>query len=202
VPPTLAPGTHVGTAATEVLRDRPARQDVRVPAPFAAFMPDAHGAADTACEVRVATCADVPGIVALAASRGPQPADLADRVTAWVADPARVLLVAAEPGGAPAGWAMLARWQGHADAPDGWYVSGLTVDPARRRSGIGSRLLGALLAAAPVRPERSVVNATNGASIALHERHGFREVARGATFAGITFTGGTGVLLSDDQEDA
>lgn len=49
---------------------------------------------------------------------------------------------------------------------------------------------------------RSVVNATNGASIALHERHGFREVARGATFAGITFTGGTGVLLSDDQEDA
>jgi phosphinothricin acetyltransferase len=182
VPPTLAPGTHVGTAATEVLRDRPARQDVRVPAPFAAFMPDAHGAADTACEVRVATCADVPGIVALAASRGPQPADLADRVTAWVADPARVLLVAAEPGGAPAGW--------------------LTVDPARRRSGIGSRLLGALLAAAPVRPVRSVVNATNGASIALHERHGFREVARGATFAGITFTGGTGVLLSDDQEDA
>jgi phosphinothricin acetyltransferase len=138
----------------------------------------------------------------VAASRGAQPVDLADRLTSWASDPARVLLVAVDPAGAVAGWTMLARWQGHADAPGGWYVSGLTVDPARWRTGLGSRLLGSLLAAAPVDgPVHSVVNAGNGASIALHERHGFREVARGAAFAGITFAGGTGVLLRTDQDD-
>jgi phosphinothricin acetyltransferase len=205
VPPTLTPATHVGTAGTEVPRPRPARQDVRVPRMFAAYRPEVHGVVDITCEVRPATPQDVPGIVAVAATRGAQPADLADRLTTWASDPARVLLVAADPAGVVVGWTMLARWQGHADAPDGWYVSGLTVDPSRRRTGLGSRLLGALLHAAPAGgPVRSVINAGNGASIALHERHGFREVARGATFAGITFTGGTGVLLSTEheQEDA
>jgi len=44
-------------------------------------------------------------------------------------------------------------------------------------------------------PTWSVVNARNGASLDLHARHGFVEVARAAAFAGITFTGGTGLLL-------
>ncbi len=46
---------------------------------------------------------------------------------------------------------------------------------------------------------RSVVNAGNLPSIELHRRRGFREVARGATFAGIAFEGGTGVLLRADR---
>ncbi|MBD7949872.1 hypothetical protein [Oerskovia rustica] len=46
-------------------------------------------------------------------------------------------------------------------------------------------------------PERVVlvVNATNVASLALHEGAGFREVARAASFHTIRFTGGSGVLL-------
>ncbi|MFV2145274.1 hypothetical protein [Isoptericola sp. G70] len=43
-----------------------------------------------------------------------------------------------------------------------------------------------------------VVNARNAASVALHERWGFREVARAAAFHGVTFAGGAGVLLAAD----
>ncbi|MGO1591881.1 MAG: hypothetical protein ACTHW1_06830 [Ancrocorticia sp.] len=45
-------------------------------------------------------------------------------------------------------------------------------------------------------PLYSVINARNRASITLHEKLGFVEAARGHTFAGITFTGGVGVLMS------
>jgi hypothetical protein len=40
-----------------------------------------------------------------------------------------------------------------------------------------------------------VVNARNRASIALHERWHFDEVARGGRFPSTTFTGGVGILL-------
>jgi ribosomal protein S18 acetylase RimI-like enzyme len=103
------------------------------------------------------------------------------------------------------GWAMLARWTTHDDAPVGWYVSALTVDPRWRRQGLGDRLLADLVDRAAVLSAgdacgesaalRSVVNVRNGPSLALHARHGFVEVARAASFAGITFDGGTGLLL-------
>ncbi len=48
----------------------------------------------------------------------------------------------------------------------------------------------------PGEPVLSVINARNPASIDLHTGLGFVEVARAATFAGIAFTGGEGVLLS------
>jgi ribosomal protein S18 acetylase RimI-like enzyme len=230
-------------------------QDDGVPA-FETFRPSSHGTPDPRYVVRPARTADVPGVVAVAASRGAQPADLADRVARWATDPDRLLLVALAPAttasagsgqtanGAPAlapvgvpldpaagpagtptrvldaspassaapgtplvaAWAMLAPWQGHADAPDGWYVSALTVAPGHRRRGLAARMLDALLDHARSHPRpwggtvRSVVNLTNRSSIALHERHGFREEARGPSFAGITFTGGTGVLLRSGAE--
>jgi L-amino acid N-acyltransferase YncA len=89
-----------------------------------------------------------------------------------------------------------------ADVPDGRYVSALTVDPARRRAGVGSRLLADLLAAPGGGPVRSVVNARNAASLALHAAHGFHEVARAATWARIEFEGGTGVLLEHGEDQA
>lgn len=168
---------------------------VRVPL-FATAAPDAHGRVDPAVSVRAARPADADGIAAVAATRGPLPDGFAGRVAGWALDPARTVLVA-ERAGLVVGWAMLARWTGYEDVPDGRYVSALTVHPDRRRTGAGTRLLAGLLTGADDEgaPVRSVVNAGNTPSIALHERHGFREAGRAATYAGITFDGGTGVLL-------
>ncbi|MBD3781141.1 MAG: GNAT family N-acetyltransferase [Micrococcales bacterium] len=168
---------------------------------FAVAAPDAHGRPDPAVAVRVARAADAGGIALVAATRGPLPDGFAARVAGWSADPARHLLVA-EREGAVVGWAMLARWDGHDDVPDGLYVSALTVHPDRRRTGAGTRRLAALLEHADG-DVRSVVNARNTPSLALHARHGFTEAGRAATYAGIEFEGGTGVLLHRRrQEDA
>ncbi|HEY0187833.1 MAG TPA: GNAT family N-acetyltransferase [Cellulomonas sp.] len=171
---------------------------------FETYRPGAHGVPDRRCSIRRARPGDVPGVLVVASSRGPQPADLGDRLARWIADPGRLVLVAHAPSDDPVpsartvvGWTMLARWQGGADAREGWLVGALTVAPGRRRAGIGARLLAGLLDRPPGRGAavHSVVNATNRASIALHEGLGFHEVDRGPSFAGITFTGGIGVLL-------
>lgn len=163
---------------------------------FAIADPDAHGRPDPAVTVRPARSDDAAGVRAVAATRGPLPDDFVDRASAWITDSARRVVVA-ERDGAVVGWAMLARWAGHDDAPDGWYVSALTVVPGRRRRGIGDRLLTDVLTWADARGAavHSVVNAGNDASLALHRAHGFAEVGRAATYAGIEFDGGTGVLL-------
>lgn len=164
---------------------------------FAAPAPGAHGTPDQAVRVRAARAPDVPGVVAVAATRGALPDGFPGRVAGWVTDPDRTVLVA-DRGGLVVGWAMLARWSGYDDAPDGRYVSALTVHPARWRTGTGSRLLAGLLDRAGG-DVRSVVNARNAPSLALHARHGFREVGRAATYAGIEFDGGTGVLLHREE---
>lgn len=90
---------------------------------------------------------------------------------------------------------------GDADSgrPERWTISGLVVDPAARRHGIGRAVLAAVLdavdALAPGEEVISVVNATNHASIGLHLALGFDEVARVEEYAGITFEGGEGVVL-------
>jgi phosphinothricin acetyltransferase len=149
--------------------------------------------------VRPARVDDVPGVVAVAATRGALPDGFAARARAWVADPGRRVVVG-DRSGVVVGWAMLARWSGYDDVPDGLYVSALTVDPAWWRCGIGTRLLADLLVWADPAdgPVRSVVNARNAPSLALHAAHGFREVRRAPTFARIGFDGGTGVLLRRD----
>jgi phosphinothricin acetyltransferase len=160
---------------------------------FAPDRPHGHGRLDTDVGVRAARAEDAAGIVAVAATRGPLPDDFGDRVRRWTQDRGRRVLVA-EREGAVVAWAMLARWDGYDDVPDGRYVSALTVDPGSWRRGIGSTLLQGLLRTSDGEV-RSVVNARNRPSLALHARHGFHEVRRAATFAGIEFEGGTGVLL-------
>ena len=66
--------------------------------------------------------------------------DLVVRIDAWIRDPGR-LVVVADRDAQVVGWAMLAHRVGHDDAPDGWYVSALTVHPDWRRRRIGDRLL-------------------------------------------------------------
>jgi ribosomal protein S18 acetylase RimI-like enzyme len=90
----------------------------------------------------------------------------------------------------------------HAHVPQGWYLIGLVIDPAYRRRGIGSALLRARLAWIGRRAREAYyfANSTNRATIDLHERFNFREIARDFTFPRVSFTafGGTGVLFRVD----
>jgi len=105
--------------------------------------------------------------------------------------------VVAEVHGQVVGTSAVMVWPEHADSPKGWYVSGITVVPSWRRRRVGDRMLAFELASfdRAREPARSVINVINRASLDLHARHGFVEAARAAQFAGITFTGGMGLLL-------
>ncbi len=85
-------------------------------------------------------------------------------------------------------------------APDGWYLTGVVVDPAFRRLGAGSVLTAERLRWIAERADTAYyfANSRNHATLALHERFAFVEIARGPTFAGTTFTGGEGILFRVD----
>lgn len=186
---------------------------------FAEYRPGAHGPRDATFAVRAALPGDVDGIARVARTRGGEHVGLEGRLGAWVRDDERVVVVAcldgetgrsvvrraggevgADSGDEVIGWSSAFRMAGRDDAPDGWYVSSLTVDPAWRRRGAGDRLLAAAIAATSARGSvlRSIVNATNRASLDLHAAHGFVDEAHGSSFAGVTFEGGAGVLLRRD----
>lgn len=165
---------------------------------FEDYAPEAHGTAEPRLVVRPAVPGDVPALAAVARTRGPQPASFDERLAQWVADDDRRVAVAVLDGAAPGvGWAMAAHRAGHDDAPDGWYVGWLVVDPSWRRRGVAGALLDDLLAWTGGRGDAllSLVNVQNRASLDLHAGRGFRELARAGSFAGVTFTGGTGLLL-------
>ena len=83
-------------------------------------------------------------------------------------------------------------------APAGHYLAGITVLPDFRRRGLAQELTEARLQWIWQQAGDAwyVVNARNQASLALHRKWGFREVARGPGFHTVTFDGGEGVLLS------
>ncbi|SDC17655.1 aminoglycoside 6'-N-acetyltransferase I [Sanguibacter gelidistatuariae] len=85
-------------------------------------------------------------------------------------------------------------------APAGHYLAGITVDPEFRRLGAGAALTQARISWVG---ERSAsvyyfTNRRNTASIALHQRWGFREIARGPSFHAVPFDGGAGLLMQAD----
>ena len=84
--------------------------------------------------------------------------------------------------------------------PEGWYLTGVVVDPRFRRRGVGSRLTAVRLQWISGRSRFAYCfsNARNSVSITLHRRFGFVEVARGSEFAGVSFVGGEGVLFRAD----
>ncbi|MGO4147177.1 N-acetyltransferase family protein [Paenarthrobacter sp. YAF11_1] len=160
--------------------------------------------------IRSAHPVDVAGIVAADMSAGRTSNADAERfaanISAAVADPARLVLVAeahddanAEGGSGVVGWAKTHHWD-YADGPAlaGHYLGGVTVRPEFQRRGLAAQLTAARLYWIWDRAEFAwyVVNARNEASLALHRRWGFREVARGACFHTVSFDGGEGVLLS------
>jgi ribosomal protein S18 acetylase RimI-like enzyme len=85
-------------------------------------------------------------------------------------------------------------------APAGWYLTGLSVDPAWRRRGIARALTEARLDWVAARADEAwyFANATNRVSLGLHASVGFVEVTRDFTFPGIDFAGGAGVLCCVD----
>ena len=74
--------------------------------------------------------------------------------------------------------------------PEGWYLTGVIVDPTWRRRGLGEILTAARLEWLRRRTDAAyyVASRENRASIALHERFGFHEIARGFVYprAGLT----------------
>ncbi len=71
-------------------------------------------------------------------------------------------------------------------APTGWYLLGVNVLPAYRRHGVGTELTRARLRwiAERVGEAFYFTEEENHASIALHERFGFREVSRAVEYPG------------------
>jgi aminoglycoside 6'-N-acetyltransferase I len=86
--------------------------------------------------------------------------------------------------------------------PEGWYLTGVVVDPRFRRRGVGSKLTVERLRWIAERSRFTYyfANARNRVSIALHDRFGFTEVARGAKLAGESFVGGKGILFQVDLD--
>ncbi|MCZ2404073.1 GNAT family N-acetyltransferase [Paenarthrobacter sp. Z7-10] len=101
------------------------------------------------------------------------------------------------------GWGKTHCWS-YADGPAlaGHYLGGVTVAPEWRRRGIGADLAQARLNWIWQRSALAwyVVNASNTASIALHQRWGFAEAARAAKFHSTEFSGGVGLLLRASRE--
>lgn len=86
--------------------------------------------------------------------------------------------------------------------PAGYYLTGLLVDPAWRRAGIGAELIRIRLAHAWAAGAEAVyyfANAGNAATIRLHTSLGFSEVRRPFNFPGVIFAGGVGVLFRLDR---
>ncbi|HAM44048.1 MAG TPA: N-acetyltransferase [Propionibacteriaceae bacterium] len=166
---------------------------------FARFDPHARG---TAAEVavRVAGESDLTRCADLACRRNGGDQDLwYSRLAVDQADPERLLVVAeidgTVVGHACAGWQHFDRHLAH-NVKDGWYLTGVIVEPDSRRRGVGRHLVQARLDWLSTRADRAwyFASAQNEASLQLHREFGFSEVTRTFEVPGVTFTGGVGVL--------
>lgn len=148
-------------------------------------------------EIRTARLLDVPSIISVERQTGRTQLDpLA--LEAAVKDENRHVTVAIL-GATVVGWGKTHYWDySDGDAPSGHYLGGVTVLSSQRRRGVGSALTEARLQWIWSREPEAwyVVNAGNTASIELHKRWHFIEVARGPQFHTTTFTGGVGLLMS------
>ncbi|WP_284983553.1 GNAT family N-acetyltransferase [Arthrobacter sp. efr-133-TYG-118] len=152
-------------------------------------------------EVRPAKRSEVADILDVEAQAARSLPDAA-RLAAAIDDDGRLVVVASAHGtsgaGSLLGWGKTHFWD-HDDgaAPEGHYLGGVTVRPEHRRGGIGTALTQARLDWIWQRAPEAwyVVNASNVASIELHRRWGFVEVARASSFHTTTFDGGVGILM-------
>lgn len=173
----------------------------------AAYEPTAHGEPLTDVVVRPVQPADLLPCGRLAARReGGLPEVWADRL-ALAIEHGQVMFVA-DVRGCILGYGQVS-WltptaSGGRNAPDGWYLSGVAVDPSARRQGIGRALTRARCAWVLERADHVyyVVNAANRASQDLHATLGFVEVTRDFEVPGLTFTGAEGILCRAGRREA
>lgn len=83
---------------------------------------------------------------------------------------------------------------GSAQAPAGWYLAGIVVDPRWRRRGIAAALTEARLDWAWRHTDEVwyFANERNRATLDLHDAFGFVEVTRDFSIPGVTFDNGLG----------
>ncbi len=166
---------------------------------FVPYRPDAHGD-PIAVTIRELVGADVEACAAIATERNGGHRDAwAAALSGGLGSPDHGGFVAVVDGDvvgyATAGW-LSPHAGGGRRAPDGWYLTGLTVATGFRRRGIGRALTLARLDW--LRGRASEVwyfaAATNLASLDLHRALGFEDVTVDFEIAGVGFTGGVGVL--------
>lgn len=166
---------------------------------FSGYEPAGRKEAWTDVGIRAFRTADVEACAALLAAReGLSPEQALEVVARWPDTPHRRVLVA-ERGGRVEGFGKV-DWldpDAHGgDAPTGWYLSGVVVAESARRHGLGTRLTveRIQLLATMTTEVWYFVNVRNKASIALHERLGFRLHTRDFRIPGVSFAGGAGAL--------
>ncbi|MFI6862707.1 GNAT family N-acetyltransferase [Streptomyces sp. NPDC050421] len=149
-----------------------------------------------------ATADDVPALAALQArARGGEAEEWAERISR-ARSAERSLVITAKVSGEAVGYANAAFLPEHPvdHAPAGYYLTGVTVDPAWRRRGIAKlltlRRMDWVRGRAPA--VRCFVSAGNRASLDLHRELGFVAVASGPSFHGVEFDDGDGWLLRAD----
>jgi [ribosomal protein S18]-alanine N-acetyltransferase len=126
----------------------------------------------TDLEIRRLTYADLPQVVAIERRAFPAPWSLAMFVLE-LSKPAGICIAALELGreaDGVAGYCICSRYD------TVWHLMNLAVSPERRREGIGTQLLEALLQRLPT-PDEAVtleVRRSNEAALALYEKYGFK----------------------------
>ena len=117
----------------------------------------------------------------------------------------RDLVLCAELDGRVVGFGKAHRFLHPADAPanaapEGWYLSGVVVDPAERRRGLGHALTDVRLRWIAARAPCAYyfASALNRVTIDLHARFGFVELTRDFWFPKAEFRGGIGILFRID----
>jgi ribosomal-protein-alanine N-acetyltransferase len=119
--------------------------------------------------IRRLTYADLPQVIAIERRAFPTPWSLAMFVLE-LSKPAGICLAALDAEGTLVGYCICSRYD------TVWHIMNVAIAPPLRRSGIATALLGALFERVE-EPEPRItqeVRTSNGAAIALYERHGFR----------------------------
>jgi ribosomal-protein-alanine N-acetyltransferase len=119
--------------------------------------------------IRRLTYADLPQVIAIERRAFPTPWSLAMFVLE-LSKPAGICLAALDTEGAMVGYCICSRYD------TVWHIMNVAVAPERRRVGIATALLAALLERIDEAEPRITleVRASNIGAIALYERHGFR----------------------------
>lgn len=158
--------------------------------------------APVAVAVAEATEDDAPVLAALQArARGGAPREWVGRIRRAIGGELG-LVITAKVAGETVGYASVTFLPAHPEdgASAGYYLTGVTVDPAWRRRGIGRLLTERRMEWVRGRGDAvwCFVSARNRASLDLHRELGFEQVASGASFQGVAFAGGEGWLLRAD----